>query len=430
MSSIRWSALFLSLAAPLACAPHYDVGDADGASADAGTGGSSTTGGAGGDSTGGTSMTGGSGGSGGKSTTGGTGGSGEGGSNPTGGTGGMGTPGGTGGDSAATGGFAGTGMMPPVPPACGTPADFEYATLPDPEDAWGRVSRLLYDEVREPPSELPDETTVEWIVDILRQALEQSRQASATEQAALTPFMRRFLEWNGTGNAMHGGPAPSPIDETHADFWARMVSGEDSRLGILFEGDAESNPPFGFFGTAAATSDGISRRGNFLTTKLFCQEGPLPPDSLPVEPVVAGPGQTRRQALEEARIEPVCAGCHASMDPLGYPLEVLTPGSLEYRTTENGVPIDTSGSYSGVWEFFEFSDLESLGAELSVSCEVARCFATQLLNLVAPQDDVAYTEAELERALYLFAAPDSSESEQFRFQALLEAIVTTPSFLD
>ena len=30
MSSIRWSALFLSLAAPLACAPHYDVGDADG----------------------------------------------------------------------------------------------------------------------------------------------------------------------------------------------------------------------------------------------------------------------------------------------------------------------------------------------------------------------------------------------------------------
>ena len=44
---------------------------------------------------------------------------------------------------------------------------------------------LLYDEVREPPSELPDETTIEWIVDILRQSLDQSRVTSASGRAAV-----------------------------------------------------------------------------------------------------------------------------------------------------------------------------------------------------------------------------------------------------
>jgi hypothetical protein len=417
MSSIRWSALVLALAAPFACAPHYDVGDADGASAEGGTGadgsgGTSTSGGTGGD----TGATGGSGGTGGKSTTGGTGGTGEGGSNPTGGTGGTGVSGGTAGSSAAAAGSGGT-LLLPVPP-CGAPAEFEYASLPDPEDAWGRVSRLLYDEVREPPSELPDETTIDWIVDILRQSLDQSRQTSAAGRAALTPFMRRFLEQNDA----------SAAGDTPADFWARRVTGEGSRLGVFFEGDETSNPPFGLFGTVAAAYDGLSRRGTFLNAKLFCQEVSLPP--FEIEPVTVSPNQTRREALMAATADPVCAGCHAVLDPMAYAMEVLTPGTLAYRTTENGLPIDTSGFFSGNRESFEFSDLESLGAQLSVSCEVARCFAIQIFNHVAPQDDAAYTEVGLDRALYLFAAPDSPASERFRFQSLLEAIVTTPSFLD
>jgi hypothetical protein len=412
MSSIRWSAMFLALAAPLACAPHYDVGDSDGASGEGGSGGAGGSSASGG--TGGTGM---SGGSGGTSTTGGTGGSGEGGSDPTGGTGGTGVS--TGGTGAYAGGagYAGQGMGPPPVPVCGAPVEFDFTQLPDPEDAWGRVSRLLYDEVREPPSPLPEETTLEWIVEILRESLDQSRQTSAVGRAALTPFMRSFLMQN----------EGSAAGDTPADYWARRMTAEGSRFGDFFEGDAESNPPFGVFGTVAASRDGLSARGNLLSSMLTCNLVGPPPVTISSDPVVVGPGQTRREALAAALNEqPVCSGCHTTMDPLGYPLEVFTPGTLEYRTTENGKPIDTSGSVQGL----QFADLESLGAQASVSCEVARCFATKIFDHISPQDVPSYSQASLDYVVYRFTAPDSPESERFQIQELLEAIVTTPSFLD
>lgn len=426
MSSIRWSALFLSVVTPFACAPHYDVGDADsgvgGSSATGGSdgsggdgvGGSSTTGGTGNASSGGSSTTGGSGGSGGSggtSTTGGTGGTGEGGSDPTGGTGGSSV--GTGGSFTA--GSGGTGMEPA--PACGAPYELEYDDLPSPEMAWEKMSRFLFGTVREPPSELPEETTPEWLVQILGQALDQSRAMSALGGHALTPFMQGFFR----------EAVEPPTSDTPANLWARRMVGDGSRLGIFFEGDQTSNPPFGLFGSVATAIDGLTARGGFLNSRLFCREIPTHP--IVIEPVEVGPGQTRREALVANTADPTCAGCHYALDPLAYPLEVLAPGTQEYRTTENGRLIDTSGSFQAEREAFEFEDLESLGSQLSVSCEVARCLAVQLYNHAAPEDSAAYTEAELERALHAFAAEDAPEAERFRFQALLEAIVTSPTFL-
>lgn len=425
MSSIRWSALFLSLAAPLACAPHYDVGDSDGSAADGGdgVGGSSTTGGTGGGTggsgvdTGGTGTTGGSGGtngSGGSSTTGGSGGSGEvGGSD----AGGSDAAGGTGGSSVA--GSAGSGMVGPSSPACGQEIVSEYPqALAAPEEVWERISRFLFDEVREPPSELPEETSPQWAVQILREALGQSRITSASGRAALIPFMQKFLDAEPAG----------AVGDPPYERWARLIGAEGSRLEVLFAGDEESSPPFGLFGTVAESYDGLTERGTFLVSRLFCLEVARPPVEIP--PIVARPNETRRQTLAADLQEPSCAGCHAVLDPLAYPLEVLTPETLEYRTTENGVPIDTSGTYDGGWESFEFSDLRSLGDQLSVSCEVARCLTLQLWNEALPESGVTSTSPEIDNALYAFAAPDETTAERFRFQALLEAIVRSPSFLE
>jgi hypothetical protein len=416
MSSIRWSALFLSLAAPLACAPHYDVADATGGAAGSGgdgVGGSSTTGGSGGGDTGGSSGTNGSGG---KSATGGSGGSGEVGGSSAGGTD---ATGGTGGPSV--GGAAGFGgaMMPPLEtPPCGEPAEFEYGSLATPEVVWERISHFLFDELRDAPSELPEETTPEWAVEILGEALDRSRLSSISGEAALIPFMQKFLD---------AEPAAAVGDPPY-EYWARVISGSGSRMGDLFDGDEESNPPFGLFGTVAAQYDSISGRGRFLSERLECVTIELPPLEDHPSSLVVEPNQTRRQALSLAISSPVCAGCHAVMDPLGFPLEVLTPGSLEYRTTENGIPIDTSGvTNTGI----AFSDLESLGEQLSVSCEVARCLAQQLFEEAVPGGDPSVgPTVQLNNAVYRFAAPDSPAAERFQFQALLEAIVSSPAFLE
>lgn len=424
MRSIRWSALCFSLLAPLACAPHYDVGDSDSgvggssASGGDGSGGTDVSGGTGGDGSGGSDVSGGTGGSaatGGKGTSGGSGGSvatgGSGGSGEVGGSGGVGgsAPGGA-------GGFSGSGGDQPMTPSCGRPVELEYESVVAPAQAWERVSFFLFGEVRDPPSDLPDETTPESVLEMLHEALGQSRITSAVGRAALTPFMREFL-----------GDANIGAGDTPADRYARLLSMEDARFGVLFEGDAESTPPFGLFGTVAAAYDGISQRGNALSDMLFCGRIGPPPEQLEFQPVVAGPGQTRREALQAQLNEPVCLGCHSVTDPLGFPLEVLTPDTLEYRTTENGVPIDTSGNYAG--GVLEFADIESLGAAASVSCDVARCFTEKLLTHASFAGFVLYTEDELARALYAYAAPDSPEEERFRVEALLEAIVTSPGFL-
>jgi hypothetical protein len=414
MRSIRWSALFLSLSAPIACAPHYDVGDTGTPVAGSGGDGSGGSGGSGNPSSGGGDTGGSSGttGSGGKGATGGSGGSGEVGGTDTGGTD---ATGGTGVSPVAGSGGAPV-MPPPEVPACGEPAEFEYATLATPEVVWERISQFLFGEVRDAPSELPEETTPEWAVETLREALDRSRISSASSQTVLVPFMQKFFEV----------PFPGAAGDPPYEYWARMIGAPDSRLSVLFAGDEESNPPFGLLGTVAAQYESISRRGAFLSTRLFCLQ--IEPNPLEVEPVVVGPGQTRREALSAELQDPVCAGCHAVIDPPAFPLEVLTPGTLEYRTTENGKPIDTSGGFENG---LVFPDIVSMGEQLSVSCDVARCLAQQLFEEAVPGGDSSVgPTVQLNNAVYRFAAPDSPEEERFQFQALLEAIVSSPAFLE
>jgi hypothetical protein len=75
--------------------------------------------------------------------------------------------------------------------------------------------------------------------------------------------------------------------------------------------------------------------------------------------------------------------------------------------------------------------MASLGTELSTSCEVARCLASQLFDEAALLAGTpARTSAELERALYLFAGDDLPLTDRFRLRSLLEAIVMSPTFLE
>ncbi len=50
-----------------------------------------------------------------------------------------------------------------------------------------------------------------------------------------------------------------------------------------------------------------------------------------------------RERLEKHRADPVCAGCHRAMDPIGFALENFD-GIGRWRTNEDGQPIDASGT--------------------------------------------------------------------------------------
>ena len=67
------------------------------------------------------------------------------------------------------------------------------------------------------------------------------------------------------------------------------------------------------------TSDPI-KRGIFMLEELLCQELPDPLPDIPDLPALR-PGLSTRARLEQHRADPVCAGCHNLIDPLGMAFE-------------------------------------------------------------------------------------------------------------
>ena len=88
-------------------------------------------------------------------------------------------------------------------------------------------------------------------------------------------------------------------------------------------------------------------RGKAVRENLLCQRVPPPPGDVDFSLVqdTSNPAfRTVRQRLEVHRTNPTCAACHRMTDPIGLTLEVFDPSGV-YRTTENGAPIDTSGTF-------------------------------------------------------------------------------------
>src|SRR5581483_3074742 len=86
-------------------------------------------------------------------------------------------------------------------------------------------------------------------------------------------------------------------------------------------------------------------RGKALREILLCQPVPRPPANVDFS-IVENPNSnyhTARDRLEAHRKNPVCAGCHKIMDPMGLALENFD-GAGEYRDTERGAKIDASGT--------------------------------------------------------------------------------------
>ena len=99
-------------------------------------------------------------------------------------------------------------------------------------------------------------------------------------------------------------------------------------------------------GTGLRTSPVV--RGKFILENLFNQKIPPPPPNVPplavddTHPLTG----TTRQIFEQHRTNPVCAGCHARMEPYGFALENYA-GNGSWRTQENNIPIDASGEING-----------------------------------------------------------------------------------
>jgi hypothetical protein len=164
-----------------------------------------------------------------------------------------------------------------------------------------------------------------------------------------------------------------------------------------------------------------TERGKALRELLLCEPVPRPPPNVDFSKVEnPDPSlKTMRERLTVHRTNPVCAGCHRITDPLGLALEQFD-GSGEYRATENGAPIDTSGTFDGK----EFKDAAGLGQVLHDDPNVPACLVKRVLGYGVGgrlrQKDASLLEYFKGR----FAA------DGYRLPALLREVALSAAFSD
>ena len=97
--------------------------------------------------------------------------------------------------------------------------------------------------------------------------------------------------------------------------------------------------------TSYATRTSPVLRGKWLLENILGAPPPPPPPDVPELEDAGGAERPRsmRERMEQHRASPVCAACHARMDPLGFALENFDAIG-KWRVTDGGSPIDASGA--------------------------------------------------------------------------------------
>ena len=128
------------------------------------------------------------------------------------------------------------------------------------------------------------------------------------------------------------------IPDLYGSHFRRVTHADDRRAGILGHGSILTV-------TSYANRTSPVLRGKWILENILGIPPPPPPDNVPPfeeeDPRIQS--RTVRERMEQHRKNPVCAACHAKIDPLGFALENFD-GVGKWRTTEANHPIDVSGA--------------------------------------------------------------------------------------
>ncbi len=214
--------------------------------------------------------------------------------------------------------------------------------------------------------------------------------------------------------AMLGVPLVQTGPADKEDRWMAYEYPEgDARTGIL------SQPAFvALHSHPGRTSP--TRRGKALRENLLCQKVPKPPPNVDfslVQPASHDGPTTMRQRLVAHATTPACAGCHKITDPIGLALESFD-GAGEFRTTEQGLTIDTSGELDGA----SYADAAELGQALHDNPNVVSCVVTRVFSYGVGREVVSGDRKWLKKIRKLFA------QDGYKLTGLLRMIATSDKF--
>src|SRR5262249_27670748 len=129
------------------------------------------------------------------------------------------------------------------------------------------------------------------------------------------------------------------IPNIYGSHFRRVTLTDENRRGLLGQGSLLTL-------TSYPTRTSVVLRGKWMLDNILGTPPPPPPPNVPTLKERADDGNllSVRQQMEKHRASPVCASCHARMDPLGFGLENFDAIG-HWRTTEgrDNTAIDSSG---------------------------------------------------------------------------------------
>ena len=169
--------------------------------------------------------------------------------------------------------------------------------------------------------------------DAMRKETELFMQSQIQEDHSVMDLLTANYTFVNERLAKHYG-----IPDVYGSRFRRVTLPDDHRAGLLGQASilaVTSNP----------NRTSPVQRGKWILENLLGTPPPAPPPNVPPFPETAKGEQpkTVRARMELHRANPVCAGCHANMDPLGFAMENFDAIGT-WRVVADGSPVDNSGA--------------------------------------------------------------------------------------
>jgi len=267
-------------------------------------------------------------------------------------------------------------------------------------------------EVRRLESVKPDPTRFPEFDDLLRYSMRRETElffnGIVREDRSILEFIdAKYTYMNGRLGVFYGMPGVQGPEFRKVDLTGTPRGGVLSQASVL---------------TVSSYANRTSPvlRGKWILDNLLNTPPPPPPPDVPaLDESTVGASMSMRQQMEQHRANPVCAGCHSMMDPLGFGLENFNAVG-QWRDQDGTFPIDASGKLPGGRAFNGPTELE---AALSARPDAfARCLTEKLMTYALGRGLTSADKTTIQQIAARVAA------NRYRFSSLVLEIVNSPQF--
>jgi hypothetical protein len=205
------------------------------------------------------------------------------------------------------------------------------------------------------------------------------------------------------------------IPDIFGSHFRRVELGDENRRGLLGQGSVLAVTSYG-------NRTAPTLRGKWVLEQLLGTPPPQPPPNVPAlkeNERREGKTLTMRQRMEEHRANPVCASCHAPMDPLGFALENFDALG-RWRTTEAETLIDASGLLPDGTKFNGPAELRKI--LLKKPEQIVQTIIEKLLTYSLGRGLEYYDAPVIRKIMH------ETSIQDYRWAALITAIVKSTPF--